>query len=164
MLSEAIIRTAGPGDSEAITALMREIASKEVRRITILGSQYLARFIADELAENKNDEYVMCTVRERVVGMCGWRHTDTALHLNHISVAPDMHGQGLGAALMLDGLRRIRRASQHKLSTDVFFRHSPHSSVVSLLEHVFRKAFSLDSVTAPPVEIRWRASLDDFLA
>lgn len=121
MLSEAIIRPARAEDSEAIAALMREGVSEQVRRITILGSPYLARFIADELAGNKNDEYVTCTVRDRVVGMCGWRHTDTILHLNHIGVAPDMRGQGLGTALMLDGLRRIRRASQLKLSTDVFF-------------------------------------------
>lgn len=121
MLPDAIIRPARPEDSEAIAALMRQGVSEQVRRITILGSPYLARFIVDELAGNKNDEYVICTVRERVVGMCGWRHTDTALHLNHVGVAPDMRGQGLGTALMLDGLRRIRRASEHKLSTDVFF-------------------------------------------
>ncbi len=121
MLSEAIIRPARPGDHEAIATLMRAGVSDQVRRITILGSLHLARFIADELVRSKNDEYVMCTVREQAVGMCSWRHTDTTLHLNHIGVAPDMRGQGLGTALMLDGLRRIRRASQHKLTTDVFF-------------------------------------------
>lgn len=120
MPAEAIIRPAGPGDSEAIAALMLEDASDQVRRITILGSPYLARFVADELARNKNDEYVMCTVRERVVGMCAWRHTDRALHLNYIGVVPDMRGQGLGTALMLDGLRRVRRTPQHILSIDVF--------------------------------------------
>jgi hypothetical protein len=99
MPAEAIIRPARPGDSEAIAALMLEDVSDQVRRITILGSPYLARFIADELVGNKNDEYVVCTVRERVVGM---------------------RGQGLGTALMLDGLRRIRRTQQRILSTDVF--------------------------------------------
>ena len=120
MLSEAIIRPARPGDSEAIAALMREGVSDQVRRITILGSPYLARFIADELAGNKNDEYVVCTVREWVVGMSAWKHSDTTLHLNYIDVAPDVRGQGLGTALMLDGLRRIRRTPQRILSIDVF--------------------------------------------
>ena len=120
MLSEAIIRPARPGDSEAIAALMLEDVSDQVRRITIMGSPYLARFIADELAGNKNDEYVMCTVRERVVGMCAWKHIGTTLHLNYIGVAPDVRGQGLGTALMLDGLRRIRRIPQRILSIDVF--------------------------------------------
>ena len=120
MLPEAIIRPAGPEDSEAIAALMLEGTSDRVRRVTILGSPYLARFIADELTRNKSDEYVMCTVRERVVGMSAWRHTDTALHLNYVGVAPDMRGQGLGTALMLDGLRRIRRTPERILSIDVF--------------------------------------------
>jgi ribosomal protein S18 acetylase RimI-like enzyme len=120
MLSEAIIRPARPGDSEAIAALMCGGVSDQVRRITILGSPYLARFIADELAGNKNDEYVVCTVREWVVGMSAWKHSDTTLHLNYIDVAPDVRGQGLGTALMLDGLRRIRRTPQRILSIDVF--------------------------------------------
>ena len=96
MLSKSIIRSARPGDSEAIAALMLATASEQVRRITILRSPYLARFIADELARNKNDEYVMCTVQERIVGMCAWKHTDKTLHLNYIGVAPDVQGQGLG--------------------------------------------------------------------
>ncbi len=121
MLADAIIRPARSEDSEAIAALMREGVSEQVRQITILGSQYLARFIADELARNQNDDYVVCTVREQVTGMCAWRQTDTVLHLNHLYLAPNVRGQGLGTALMLDGLSRIRRASQHTLSTDVFF-------------------------------------------
>lgn len=120
MLSEAIIRSARPEDSEAIAPLMRETASEQMRRLTILRSPYLARFIADELAEIKHDEYVICTVQDRIVGMCAWRHGDTALHLNYLSVVPDMRGQGLGTVLMLDGLRRIHRIPQHLLSIDVW--------------------------------------------
>lgn len=121
MLPETILRPARAEDSKAVAVLMREGVSEQVRRITILGSPYLARFIADELTRNKNEEYVVCTVQEQVVGMCVWRQTDTVLHLNHLYLAQNVRGQGLGTALILDGVSRIRRAAQLTLSTDVFF-------------------------------------------
>ncbi len=118
---EAIIRPARPGDSEAVAALMREGVSDQVRRITIMGSPRIAQFIADELVRQGNEEYAVTTVCERVVGMCSWKHTDEILHLNHLYLAREFRGYGLGTALMLDGLRRIRRASEHAISVDVFF-------------------------------------------
>jgi ribosomal protein S18 acetylase RimI-like enzyme len=121
IFSEAIIRPARPGDSEAIAILMREGVSDQVRRITIMGSPHLARFIADELAANGSDEYIVGTMQEHVIGMCSWKHTDKTLHLNHLYLAPEVRGQGLGIALMLDGLSRIPRTPEHNLSADVFF-------------------------------------------
>lgn len=121
MLVEARIRPARPGDSEAIAALMREGVSERVRQITILGSPHLAQFIADELAMRGNEEYLVATMQEQVVGICSWKHTDEILHLNHLYLAQAYQGHGLGSALMLDGLNRIRRPSEHTLSVDVFF-------------------------------------------
>ena len=121
MLSEAIIRSAGPGDSEAVAALMREGVSDQVRRITIMGSPHIAQFLADEVTANGEGAYVVGTVQGLVAGMCSWRHVGTTLQLNHLYLAPDVRGQGLGTALMLDGLSRVRRTPQHKLSTDVCF-------------------------------------------
>ncbi len=120
MLSETLIRLAGQGDSEAIATLMREGVSDHVRRITIMGSPQLGRFIADQLAVPGNEEYVVGTIQERVVGMCSWKHNDEVLHLNHIYLAQEIQGHGLGTAMLLDGLRRIRRATEHTLSVDVF--------------------------------------------
>ncbi|MGE0644960.1 MAG: N-acetyltransferase family protein [Nitrospira sp.] len=121
MFPETLIRPAKPGDSEAIAALMREGVTDQVRRITIMGSPHIAQFIADELAQEGNEEYVVGTMQARVVGMCSWKHTDEALHLNHLYLAWDVRGYGLGTALMLDGLNRIQRASERALSVDVFF-------------------------------------------
>ena len=79
MRSDAIVRPARSEDCEAIVALMREGVSEPVRRITILWSQYLARFIADDLAGNQNDDYVVCTVREQVAGMYAWKQTELSI-------------------------------------------------------------------------------------
>ncbi len=119
--SETIIRPATSSDSEAIARLMAISVSDVVRRITIMGSPYLARFIADELTANRGDEYVVGTIAEQVVGMCSWRHADTTLQLNHLYLAVDIRGYGLGTALILDGLRRIRQPQEQQLSVDVFF-------------------------------------------
>ncbi|MFO0700482.1 MAG: GNAT family N-acetyltransferase [Nitrospira sp.] len=121
MLSEAIIRPARPGDSEAIAALMREGVSDQVRRITIMGSPHLGCYIADEITAQRGDEYVVGTMQGHVIGMSSWRHRGTMLQLNHLYLASDVCGQGLGTALVLDGLRRIRRAEEHLLSLDVFY-------------------------------------------
>ena len=121
ILSDAVIRPARPGDSEAIASLMREGVSGAVRWITIMGSPHLARFIADEVAANREDEYVVGTVQGLVVGMCSWRHAGTTLQLNHLYLASEVRGQGLGTALILDGLRRIRWPQERQFSVDVFY-------------------------------------------
>jgi ribosomal protein S18 acetylase RimI-like enzyme len=114
------IRQAEPRDSDAIARLMREGVSGAVRWITIMGSPHLARYIADVVAAHKEDEYVVGTMQEVVVGVCAWRHADTTLQLNHLYLAPEVRGQGLGTALILDGLRRIRRAQEQQICLDVF--------------------------------------------
>lgn len=121
MLSEAIIRPARPGDSKVIAALMHDGVSDAVRWITIMGSPHLSRYVADEIVGNNEDEYVVGTVRGLVVGMCSWRHAGTTLQLNHLYLASEVRGQGLGTALILDGLRRVRRPEEERLGLDVFY-------------------------------------------
>lgn len=115
------IRSARVGDSEAIATLMREGVSDAVRHITIMGSPHLAHYIADEIAAKTGDEYVVGTRQGQVVGMSSWRHTGMILQLNHLYLAPEFRGRGLGTALILDGLQRVRRSEEHKLALDVFY-------------------------------------------
>lgn len=120
MRAEILIRPAVPRDGESIAALMREGVSEAVRRITIMCSPHLGRFVADELAGGTTYEYVVGTLEGQVVGMGCWRHADRVLQLDHLFVAPKARGRGLGTALVLDGLRRIRRAEEQQLRLDVF--------------------------------------------
>ena len=115
------IRSARVGDSEAIATLMRKGVSDAVRHITIMGSPHLAHYIADEIAAKTGDEYVVGTRQGQVVGMSSWRHTGMILQLNHLYLAPEFRGRGLGTALILDGLQRVRRSEEHKLALDVFY-------------------------------------------
>ena len=121
ILSRAVIRPARPGDSEAIAVLIREGVSDAVRRMTIIGSPHLACYIADEVIAKTGDEYVVGTVRAAVVGMCSWRHAGTTLQLDYLYLASGVRGKGLGTALVLDGLRRIRRPQEQQLGLDVFY-------------------------------------------
>lgn len=121
MLSHAHLRPATVEDSQAIATLMQEGVSGDVRGITIMGSPHLARYVADEIMAQRGDEYVVGTVQGVVVGMCSWRHVNMMLQLNHLYLAADARGQGLGTALVLDGLQRIRRPDESQLSVDVFY-------------------------------------------
>lgn len=115
-----LIRPAVPQDGERIATLMREGVSDTVRRITIMCSPRLGRFVADELAAGGAQEYVVAVFDGRVMGTSAWRHADGSLHLDHLYVAPELRGRGIGSALVLDGLRRIRRSGESCLLLDVF--------------------------------------------
>lgn len=115
------IRPATPDDAGAIAALMRMGVSKTVRLVTILGSPNLTRFVADEIAAGQADEYTVSARGTDVVGVCVWRRIPKGVQLNHLYLAPDMRGQGLGSRLILEGLRRHQATSDLRLSVDVFF-------------------------------------------
>jgi len=120
MRGDVAFRPAVPQDGERIALLMREGVSDAVRRITIMCSPRLARFVTDELAAGTAQEYVVATVNGRVVGTCTWRHTDRSLQLDHLYVTPELRGEGVGMGLLLDGLRRIRRPDEQHLRLDAF--------------------------------------------
>ena len=117
----ADIRPASADDAVAIAELMRASVSETVRRITILGSPHLARFVADQIASAQGDEYSVSVLGPHVVGVCVWRLTHQRVQLNHLYLAPDVRGQGLGPKLILEGLRRHQAKSELRLSVDVFF-------------------------------------------
>lgn len=119
--TQFLIRPAAVEDSDPIVVLMREGVSDAVRQITIMGSPRLAHYIADEIVAQKGDEYVVGTMQGQVVGMSSWRHMGMMLQLNHLYLASEFRGQGLGTALILDGLQRIRRLEEQKFALDVFY-------------------------------------------
>lgn len=121
VLTQSLIRPAAVGDSDSIAVLMREGVSDAVRQITIMGSPHLARYIADEITAKTGDEYAVGMMQGHVIGMCSWRHTGTMLQLNHLYLASEFRGQGLGTMLILDGLQRIRRSEEQKFALDVFY-------------------------------------------
>jgi hypothetical protein len=94
--SDPIMRTAKPRDSEAIASLMHHGVSAQVRRITIMGSPHFACFMADTLAADWGDEYVVGAVWERMVCMCSYRHGDTSLRLNHLYLGSGYSRTGVG--------------------------------------------------------------------
>jgi len=117
----ADIRPASTDDAGAIAELMRASVSETVRRITILGSPNLARFVADQIASAQGDVYRVSVLGPHVVGVCVWRVTHQRVQLNHLYVAPDVRGQGRGQKLILEGLRRHQAKPDLDLSVDVFF-------------------------------------------
>ena len=121
ILAQTLIRPARVEDSDAVAALMREGVSGAVRWITVMGSPHLSRYIADEITAKRGDEYVVGTVQEHVIGMSSWQHTGTSLQLNHLYLASEVRGRGLGTALILDGLQRVRRIEEQQLALDVFY-------------------------------------------
>jgi len=97
-------------DHEAIVSLMHHGVSARVRRIIIMGSPHFARVIADTLAADRGDKYVVGTVRERVVGMCSRRQGDTSLQLNHLYLGTGYSRTGIGYRA---GHRRTAQDSVH---------------------------------------------------
>ena len=117
------IRPAVPADSSAIALLMRTSVSARVRGITVMGSEKLHVFLAQQIETSESDAYVVGTLHERIIAMSAWRHAGESLLLNHLYVLPGFRGQGFGAALIVEYLGHFRRSQEQHLALDVFLEN-----------------------------------------
>ncbi len=117
------IRPAVPADSLAIALLMKTGVSERVRSVTVMGSEKLHVFLAQQIETSESDVYVVGTLRERIIAMSAWRHAGERLLLNHLYILPNFRGQGFGTALIVEYLGRCRRPQEHHLALDVFLEN-----------------------------------------
>jgi GNAT superfamily N-acetyltransferase len=94
--------------------------SPNVRRLTILGSPLLHHYVARQLESPAGDPYFVATVAHRVAGVASWRRMGPTLVLNHLYVAAESRGLGLGRALLAEGLRCLVADDVETLAVDVF--------------------------------------------
>ena len=114
------IRPATTAQAGDIAAIMAAGMSAKVRRITILGSPLLHAYIAGQLTSATGDAFLVAEVEGRVVGVAGWRRLGGTLMLNHLYVQPEARGQGVGRALLADGLQRGSGEEAQSVAVDVF--------------------------------------------
>ncbi len=116
---QLLLRPAQTGDADEIARLMRNGVSDQVRRMTIMRSPKLGKFVAG-LVEEGREVFIVASISHRLVGVSAWRQESTTLHLNHLYVSEDQRGVGIGTAFVLDGLRRLPRGGADTLQVDVF--------------------------------------------
>lgn len=87
-------------EAEAVAALMREGMSPNVRRLTILGSAGLHRWVRAQIEEPAGDEFLVAMSDERVVGMVSSRLVGTTRVLNHLYTHADFRRRGIARALL----------------------------------------------------------------
>lgn len=111
------IRPATAADAGAIAELMETGMSVRVRRLTILGSSLLARWVASQIASEGGDAFLVADVDGKVAGMLSSRVTGTTLVLNHLYIGADFQRRGFARALVA---RALKEAKTETVAVDVF--------------------------------------------
>ncbi len=111
------IRPAVAADAVAIAELMARGMSVRVRRLTILGSSLLARWVAGQLGDAKGDAFLVAEADGHVAGMVSSRVVGTTLVLNHLYVGGGFLRRGMARALVTGALKA---AKAEKVAVDVF--------------------------------------------
>jgi GNAT superfamily N-acetyltransferase len=107
-------------DAPAIASLMKAGTSPAIHRVTVIGSPLLAVHVARQIQASGSDQYLVAIQAGEVVGMTAWGHSGDTLMLNHIFLRTDCRGVRVGAQLVLEGLRRCRKAGEQHVGVDVF--------------------------------------------
>lgn len=111
-----MIRKPTVEDAGQVAALMRAGMSENVRRITILGSPLLDRWVAEQVAGPGGDSFLIATMEDRVSGMASSRVVGDTLVLNHLYTHTDFQRRGIARALLIEALR----SEVPKMAVDVF--------------------------------------------
>ncbi len=110
------IRPPPTSEAGAVATLMREGMTANVRRITILGSAGLHRWVEAQLAEPGGDDFLVALCDERIVGMVSSRLAGTTRVLNHLYTHADFRRRGIARALLAGAVR----AEEETVAVDVF--------------------------------------------
>lgn len=111
------IRPAVVADAGEIAELMGSGMSVRVRRLTILGSSLLARWVTGQIGTAGGDLFLVAEVDGHAGGMLSARVVETTLVLNHLYVGKGFQQRGLARALMLRALKDVKTES---VAVDVF--------------------------------------------
>lgn len=110
MIKDMVIREEGPADIEAIT----EVTVEAFKTLDI--SSNTEQFIVLALrAANALAISLVTEIDGQVVGHIAFSRVDISdgsedwYGLGPVSVSPDLHGQGIGSALINEGLERLKR-------------------------------------------------------
>lgn len=117
LMDNFTIRPAAVADASAIAELMETGMSVRVRRLTILGSSLLARWVASHIASESGDAFLVADVEGKVGGMLSSRVSGTTLVLNHLYIGPEFQRRGLARALVA---RALKSAKTETVAVDVF--------------------------------------------
>jgi GNAT superfamily N-acetyltransferase len=100
-----LIRPPLTSEAEEVATLMREGMTANVRRITILGSAGLHRWVEAQLAEPGGDDFLVAVCDGRIVGMVSSRLVGATRVLNHLYTHTDFRRRGIARALLAGAVR-----------------------------------------------------------
>jgi ribosomal protein S18 acetylase RimI-like enzyme len=117
-----IIRNATVGDAAQIVAAVREGFNEDQLQLFVYGCDGIERYVKCELELPPHLSASVYLVAEHdgtVAGCAQFLSGSSPLFLNYISVLERHRGQGIGAALLADGIARFANGAE-SLSLDVF--------------------------------------------
>ena len=129
MTDRFTIEKASPGDGHQIARLVCRSLPVRLRPLTIWESPGAGPYVDAILrGGSRHEAHEFFLLRQGVtpVGLAAFRQLDGQAFLNHLYLAPELRGRGLGARLLETAARRrLRHHPAEKISLDVFAGAQP---------------------------------------